>query len=645
MFGDTVWLNEQAELTLERLLPRLKGTLAEIDDSALFLQRLKNHFSDAFQMFYNLYNDRYDFLYHLEETLVTVAEMFAARPSELKTLDVQREANPNWFQSEQMMGAVCYVDLFAGNLSGIRSRIPYFEELGLTYLHLMPLFSAPEAQNDGGYAVSSFREVNSSLGDMEQLAELAHELRIHGISLVLDFVFNHTSDEHAWALHALSGEKRYQDYYRMFNDRTMPNRYELYLREIFPDQAPGSFTYRPEINKWVWTTFNNFQWDLNYSNPEVFRAMLGEILFLANQGAEILRLDAVPFIWKELGTNSENLPQTHMIIRAFNAFVQIASPALLFKSEAIVHPRDVRSYIDPKECQLSYNPILMVSIWEALATRSTDFLRHTMNKQFSLPPGCAWINYLRSHDDIGWGFADEDALEVGIDAPDHRYFLNLFYLGRFPGSFATGLPFNFNPQTQDMRISGTTASLAGLEKAAKLEDAAYQDTSIRRIIMIHSIILSVGGIPVVYLGDEIGTLNDYSYRSDPKKAYDSRWVHRPYVRPEKYLRRHDETTVEGRIFAALLRLITLRKQTPVLADGETRFIYTGNSHVLGYVRHNSLLVLANFAEFPQEVPLNSLANEWTAVRDAWDLVTNALPSSQEGIHLEPYQYMWLVARG
>jgi glycosidase len=644
MFGNTVWLKEQAELTRARLLPRLQATLDAMPDGDLFLSRLNAHFSDAFSMFYGLYSGHYDFFYHFEQTLIAVAEAFAQRSAELKALDARREADPIWFQSQQMMGAVCYVDRFAGNLQGIRSKIPYFEELGLTYLHLMPLFRAPEAHNDGGYAVSSFREVNPALGTMEELSDLARELRAHGISLVLDFVFNHTSDEHDWAQRALAGERQYQAYYRMFSDRAMPDQYEPHLREIFPEQAPGSFTYRPEINQWVWTTFHNFQWDLNYANPEVFRAMLGEILFLANQGAEILRLDAVPFIWKELGTNSENLPQAHMIIRGFNALARMACPALLFKSEAIVHPSHVRSYVDANECPLSYNPILMVAIWEALATRSVDFLRHTMNRQFSLPPGCSWINYLRSHDDIGWGFADEDAAEKGMNPADHRYFLNLFYLGRFPGTFATGLPFNFNPRTQDMRISGTTASLAGLEKADKLADAAYRETAIRRILMIHSIILSVGGIPLLYLGDEVGTQNDYSYRKEPSLAHDSRWVHRPAAQTEKYERRHDAATVEGRIYQPLLRLIQLRKQTATLADAETYFIDTGNPHVLGYTRHHSMLILANFAEFPQTVDLNRLQNEWWSVRGAVDLITDQPVPQGDSLRLEPYQFLWLAPR-
>lgn len=634
-------VEEQANLTLARLLPRLEAALEHVNDGEVFLKRVQAHFSDVFASFFQLYGSHYDFFYHLERALLTAAAAFSERPVALKALDQKRLDEPHWFQSEQMLGAVCYVDLFAGNLQGIRERIPYFEELGLTYLHLMPLFRSPEGENDGGYAVSSFREVNPTLGTMEELAALAGELRERGISLCLDFVFNHTSDEHEWAQAALAGDRAFQDYYFMFDDRTIPDQLEQNLREIFPEQAPGSFTYRAETGKWVWTTFYRYQWDLNYANPEVFYAMLGELLFLANQGAEVLRLDAVPFIWKAMGTNSENLPEVHAILRGFNAFARIASPALLFNSEAIVHPTYVRSYVDAKECQLSYNPILMSSIWEALATRSVDFLRHTMNKQFWLPPGCAWLNYVRSHDDIGWGFADEDAAEVGINSEDHRYFLNLFYLGRYPGSFATGLPFNFNPRTQDMRICGTTASLAGLEKANKLNDDAYRTTAIRRIILIHSVIMSVGGIPLIYLGDEMGTTNDYRYRASPGFADDNRWAHRPIADAERYERRLDPETTEGRLFRGLQDVIAARKRTPLLANGETYFVHTGNSRVLGYTRHQSMLVLANFSEFPQQLNIYDLQNAWFGVRNAVDLITGEAVQG-DSIRLQPYQFCWLA---
>jgi amylosucrase len=642
---DERWLDEQVSLTLLRLLPRISSHIVNMSDRDVFMERLNAQFPRIFKLLYHLYGQQYDFFYHLETILIAAADMFAARPDDLKQLDYEREHNPDWFQSEQMMGAVCYVDLFAGNLAGIRERIPYFKELGLTYLHLMPLFRSPAKNNDGGYAVSDFREVNPALGTMEDLALLARELRQHGISLVLDFVFNHTSDEHAWALKALAGDKEYQAYYWMFDNRTMPDLLEPNLREIFPEQAPGSFTYRPEIQKWVWTTFYNFQWDLNYSNPALFGAMLQEMLFLANQGIEFLRLDAVPFIWKQLGTNCENLPEAHIIIQAFNAFVRLVAPALIFKSEAIVHPRDVRSYISPDECQVSYNPIMMVSLWEALATRDVRFMRHTMSKHFAMPSGCAWINYIRSHDDIGWGFADEDAVEVGINGFDHRYFLNAFYTGRFPGSFATGLPFNYNPRTQDMRIAGMAASLAGLEQAISLDNPLYIENAIRRILMMYGIVLSAGGIPLIYFSDELGTINDYAYLDDPRKAHDSRWMHRPFFKQEKWLRRLDETTIEGRIFQKLVHYIKVRKSTPELANGETVFVETGNRGVLGFTRHSQILVLANFTDFPQAVALGEVVTphlkHTTPSSRLVDLLSNQVMLTSSNLTLNAYGIMWL----
>ena len=644
-----IWLERQAQLSLQRLLPRLAARFRDADPVAwaAFQARLQTNFGRLFGLLLHLYGEQYDFFYHLENILETAAHMWLARPAELKALDAEREAAPLWFQSQEMLGGVCYVDLFAGNLAGVRARIPYFSELGLTYLHLMPLFACPAGENDGGYAVSSYREVNPTLGTLDELKELASELRREGISLVVDFVFNHTSDEHAWAQAALSGDPTYQDFYYMFPDRTMPNAYERNLREIFPGVRPGSFTWRPEINRWVWTTFNSYQWDLNYSNPAVFRAMLEELLFLANQGVEVLRLDAVAFIWKRLGTSCENLPEAHMLIQAFNALARIAAPALLFKSEAIVHPDAVARYIAPGECQLSYNPLLMALLWEALATREVRLLQYSMRERFKIDAQCAWVNYVRCHDDIGWTFDDGDAGRLGINGFDHRKFLNAFYTGRFPGSFARGLPFQENPKTGDARVSGSCASLAGLEKALREETADEVDLAIRRILLIHSVILSIGGIPLIYLGDEAGTLNDYSYRSDPAKAGDSRWVHRPHTDWGKIGRRRDPHTIEGRIYERLCRLIAVRKGCRAIADGETSVIDPGNGHVFGYLRHHAgaqMLVLANFSEREQQVAANTVRNYGVSYAFQ-NLVTGETITigNDEPLVLTPYQFVWLAA--
>lgn len=608
------WLERQIDLSLERLRPRLEARFASFaqhkpGEWEVFIDRLEATFPRLFGLLIHLYGDRYDFFYHLEELLALMAQSWIDRPAELKTLDASREANPGWFQSNQILGGVCYVDLFAGDLEGLREKTPYFKELGLTYLHLMPLFKVPEGENDGGYAVSSYREVNDTLGTMAQLTDLSMELHHEGICLVLDFVFNHTSDEHEWARRAKAGQRQYQDYYYMFPDRTMPDAYETHLREIFPTERPGSFTYYPQIRRWVWTTFHSYQWDLNYRNPAVFNRMAEEMLFLANIGVDVLRLDAVAFIWKELGTDCENLPEAHMIIQAFNAITRIAAPAMVFKSEAIVHPDEVVQYIDPEECQISYNPLVMALLWNALATREVRLLNLALRERFHIPEPCAWVNYVRSHDDIGWTFSDEDAARLGIDGHAHRRFLNDFYTGRFPGSFARGLPFQENPRTGDARISGTCASLAGLEKALREETEQEVDLAIRRILLIHGVILTIGGIPLIYLGDEVGYLNDYSYRDDPDKVSDSRWVHRPRLDWDKMARRKDEGTMEGRVYQQLRRLIVLRKTHPVFGGHQMQVVDTRNDHVLGYVRTNGgerVLVLANFSEEEQVVAANQL---------------------------------------
>ncbi|MBN1484014.1 MAG: alpha-glucosidase C-terminal domain-containing protein [Chloroflexia bacterium] len=644
-------LSQQTAYSLQRLLPRLQDRYRAYAESApqdwaLFLQRLQEHFAPLFERLLALYGQRYDFFYYLEELLYTMAAYWSQRPAELKALDAAREADPHWFQSERMLGAVCYVDLFAGDLNGIRDKIPYFKELGLTYLHLMPLFLCPEEENDGGYAVSSYRQVNPALGTVEQLTELVQELRREGISLVLDFVFNHTSDEHEWARRAQAGQPLHQDYYFLFPDRSMPDAYEAHLREIFPEEHPGAFSYRPDLQQWVWTTFHSYQWDLNYANPAVLNDMAAEMLYLANLGVEVLRLDALAFIWKRLGTDCENLPQAHLLVQAFNRVARIAAPAMLFKSEAIVHPDEVARYIDPYECQLSYNPTLMALLWEGLATRQVRLLRHSMQRRFSIHPDCAWVNYVRCHDDIGWTFSDEDAAQVDIHGFDHRQFLNAFYTGRFAGSFARGLPFQFNPQTRDMRISGTCASLAGLEKALREGPAEAVELAIRRILLVHSVILSIGGIPLLYLGDEVGALNDYGYRSDPARADDSRWVHRPAADWSRLARRVDGETVEGRIYGRLRRLIELRRQHAALAGGDTEMLYLGNDHVFGYVRQNQgqrLLVLANFSEREQSLPANELRLHGLSYT-LTDLVSGQQVSSDRDLLLEAYRFVWLQAQ-
>ncbi|MEZ6046387.1 MAG: alpha-amylase family glycosyl hydrolase [Planctomycetaceae bacterium] len=420
------------------------------------------------------------------------------------------------------------------------------------------------------------------------------------------------------------------------------------MREIFPTVRRGNFTWHDGMEQWVWTSFNSFQWDLNYSNPAVFRAMLEEMYFITNTGVDILRLDAVAFIWKKMGTSCENQPEAHMLIQAFNLLARIATPSLLFKSEAIVHPDEVVKYIGEEECQISYNPTLMALLWESLATRKVNLLVQSLSHRYRLPHNTAWVNYLRCHDDIGWTFDDDDAGAIGINAYNHRQFLNQFYTGQFPGSFARGVPFQENKQTGDMRISGTMASLAGLEQAIEEENEEKKELAIRRMLLLHGVSLSIGGIPLLYLGEEWGMLNDYDFVKDPVKSGDSRWIHRPKMKWE-YLEDLDDRiqsgngSIRSRIFRSTQKLIALRKSMPALAGQDMDLIRTGNDHTLGYVRFhegNRMIVLANFSEEPQQV-------EGNIVRTAGlghffkDMITEKEYGTSEPISIEPYQILWL----
>ncbi|MGA9535245.1 MAG: alpha-amylase family glycosyl hydrolase [Desulfobacterales bacterium] len=643
------WIDHHSKKSLKRLLPRLDdifdsrpGAVAAHRRQA-FEERLHRHWEPLFRLLVNLYGWHYDFYYHLEQILISTARAWLERPEVLKELDVRREENPDWFLSQEMVGGVLYVDLFSDNLARLSEHIPYFKQLGLTYLHLMPLFAMPHGDNDGGYAVSDYRAVNPDIGTMDQLTELAQALRRAGISLVLDFVFNHTSNEHIWARRAQTGDPDYQEYYFLFPDREMPDRYERTLRDIFPSLRRGCFTWHEGCRKWVWTTFNSFQWDLNYSNPDVFRSMVEEMLFLANHGVEVLRLDAVAFIWKQLGTSCENRPEAHMVIRAFNLIARIAAPALLFKSEAIVHPDEVIKYVDRHECQLSYNPLLMALLWEAVATREVKLLARAMQNRSRLPDGCSWANYLRCHDDIGWTFDDLDAAQVGIDPAGHRRFLNDFFTGRFPGSFARGFPFQFDPGSGDQRVCGTLASLAGLEKAVEENDPQQIETAVRRINMLRSIILSIGGIPLIYLGEEWGELNDYTFLSDPAKASDARWIQRSKKKWQSREKLNDPSTLEWRFFDEIFRLIKLRKSLPAFYDGGMQVIDTGNPHLFGYTRQTAdqyLLIVNNFSETPQTMSTRAL-RACGCGRSSTNLITGTILDTEAALQLGGYGFVWL----
>ncbi len=642
--------DQQCQVTLERLKKFLGKRYPEdvnTQEWSGFEYRLGETFPTLLRKLLELYGHQFDFYYHLERLLETMADAWLDRSPEWKSIDAMREADPTWYQSGHLFGAMAYVDLFAGDLRGLQEKIPYLRELGITYLHLMPIYLSPEGDDDGGYAVSDYRRVDPMVGTTEDLKELGNELRRHGVSLVLDFVFNHTSDEHEWAMRARDGEERYQDYYLMFQTRAEVEEYQKHLRAIFPEERPGNFTYVNRIRKWVWTTFHTYQWDLNYRNPEVFNAMVGEMLYLANMGVEILRMDAVPFIWKQKGTSCENLPEAHTLIEAFNAISRIVAPSMVFKSEAIVAPDEIHGYITTEQCQLSYNPLLMALLWEALATRDARLIRHSMEKRFMIPPGCAWVNYIRSHDDIGWGFDNRDAEEIGINPHDHRRFLTDFYVGKHPSSFSEGALFQEDPSTGDARVCGTTASLCGLSRALRDEDEKEVEFAIRRILLIHGVTFTIGGIPMIYLGEEIGMMNDSSYAEILDKQGDERWLHRPPFDWEKAERRSEPHSVEQTLYEGFLRLSQLRFNNAALARGDTEIIDPGNDHVFAYFRTSPeqvILCLANFSDRPQTIPARRL-RQLGLKKVLTDIIAGQTVIAAKQLPLEPLQFMVLLRQG
>jgi amylosucrase len=600
-----------------------------------FYSNLKINLPSLIGHLSNLYGKRPNFIYHIEDIVKESCIMYLNRSDLGKIRDSYTSSNMHDGSPDEI-GAVFYVDLFAGTLRGIKKRIPYLKELGITFVHLMPLFRTPFGETDGGYAVSSYRHIEKRFGTMTDLKDLIEEFDLNGINLVLDFILNHTSDQHEWANKARKGDPKYQNYYYIFKEKIELEAYSPYLRDIFPDVRKGSFIFDESMKSWVWTTFNSFQWDLNYSNPEVFLQMMKEMFFLANLGVKILRFDAPAFIWKQKGSSCENLPEVHTLIKAFKTIMSIVFPDALFLSEAIVHPDEIKKYISVSECELSYNPLLMATLWESLATRKTNLLQKSMERYSSLPKGCYWINYIRCHDDIGWTFSDQDAWDVGIDPTGHRKFLNEFYTAKFQGSFAKGLPFQENLHTGDLRISGTLASLAGLEKALNYETEKEVDHAIRRIMLLNGIILSMNGYPLFYMGDETGQLNNYNYTDNSEYKNDSRWVHRiPSIEPPKNTELYSK-----QIFKMLKKLVKSRKECRAFRGNYVRILSLENEHIFGFIRINEnslnkekVTILANFSE------QNQILNMSAATVD---ILTGTL--FNEIIELNAYQFLWLRDR-
>ncbi|MDX2004805.1 MAG: alpha-amylase family protein [Meiothermus sp.] len=571
-----------------------------------------------------------------------------ARPLELQALDLERVHAPDWFLRPDMHGYIAYADRFAGNLKGVARHIDYLKELGIKYLHLMPLLLPREGENDGGYAVADYRKVRADLGSMTDLKNLCTKLRHEGISVCLDLVLNHVAREHPWAQAARRGDPKYRNYFYIFPDRTIPDQYERNLPEVFPDFAPGNFTWDDEVQGWVWTTFNSWQWDVNWSNPEVFVEYLDLILWLANKGVDVFRLDAIAFTWKRMGTNCQNQPEVHALTQALRAAVRIGAPAVAFKAEAIVAPEDLIAYLGTQEhygkvSELAYHNTLMVQIWSSLASRDTRIFTQALMRFPEKPASTGWTTYLRCHDDIGWAISDVDAALQGFNGAAHRRFLSDFYKGDFAGSFSRGMHFQENLETGDRRTSGSAASLAGLETALESGNGRLINLAVERILMAHAVFIGYGeGIPLIYMGDELGMLNDYDFVRDPAHKDDNRWLHRPKMDWHKAERRRFEGTVENRIFYGIKGLLEARARTHQLhAAFPTRPLWQSNPHLLVLEREHpegTLVQVYNFSEDGQPLPWETLKAE--GIVYPFDHITQAAAPSW----IPPLGRLWLTQR-
>ncbi len=583
-----------------------------------FYTRLGANFYNIYTLFHHLYGDRPDFKSQMVSLVETLAQRYIERAPHLRKSDLVRERDYNWFLSQKWVGMALYCDRFAGDLQGLRKKLPYLQELGVNMVHVMPIMDCPEGASDGGYAVRDFHKVDARFGSNEDLEALAGALKKREMLLVLDVVVNHTSDEHVWAKLARAGDKKFQDYFYVYDDREMPDAFEEAMPEIFPNTAPGNFTWDEAMGKWVMTVFNNYQWDLNYRNPAVLIEMVDIILFWANKGVDILRMDAVAFLWKKIGSTCQNEREAHLLLQLMKDCCQVTAPGVLFIAEAIVAPGEITKYfgedaIMAKECEIAYNATLMALLWDAVATKNAKLLNLGVQHLPAKLERATWLNYVRCHDDIGLGFDDKDAVLAGYDPYSHRRFLIDYFTGRFEGSPARGLPFGENPKTGDARISGSLASLAGLESAIESGNAAAIDEAIRTILLLHSVILSFGGIPLLYYGDGIGMLNSVEYLADPSMRDDSRWAHRSRFDWDKAELRRKNGSVEQRIFDGLKKMIALRKELSAFSDFDNRQqVFVENPNLLVYVRsdpvspRNRVLVVANFNPEMQSLPLEVL---------------------------------------
>lgn len=569
-----------------------------------YQKRFETHFDELKWLYMELYDNESMFTELCQE----MKRFYKERYLELKSLDEKRWKEPDWYRKNDMLGMMLYIDNFAGNLNGLREKIDYIESCNVNYIHLMPFLDTPKGRSDGGYAVSDFRKVRPDLGTIEDLIEVTKECHKKRISVCMDFVMNHTSEEHEWARRARSGEGEYMSRYFFYDNYEIPAQYEKTVPQVFPTTAPGNFTYLPEIGHYVMTSFYPYQWDLNYKNPRVFNEMMYNFLFLANVGIDVVRIDAVPYIWKELGTDCRNLKQVHTIVRMMRMISEIVCPSVVLLGEVVMEPSKVVPYfgtLEKPECHMLYNVTTMATTWHTVATKDVRLLKKQMDILSGLPKEYTFLNYLRCHDDIGWGLDYASLLEWGMQERPHKEYINEFFLGNVEGSYSQGELYNYDPVTGDARFCGTCASMCGLEKALCSQDETQINRAIERILMLHAYMFTQSGIPILYSGDEIGQLNDNTYRTVPEKAADSRYIHRGTFEWEKAEKIKEQGSVQKRLFQGLKELEKIRALENVFrADADCYTFETGENAVLCIVREyedETMFGIFNFSDEERKI--------------------------------------------
>ncbi|MBL7740883.1 MAG: hypothetical protein JNK14_16805 [Chitinophagaceae bacterium] len=632
------------------------GEIDMAGEDNMFFTRFIANATAIDALFRDLYGNQPRSPEYFEKLISLITRSYINRSAVLRQRDEEKEMKGNWFLSNEITGMSLYVDRFCGSIKGLEGKLEYFKKLRVNFLHLMPVFESPEGESDGGYAVSDFRKVDTRFGTLEDLQRLQQRMQQKGMYLMLDIVLNHTSHQHEWAIKARKGDKQYQQYFYMFDDRRLPDEYDRTMPEIFPESSPGNFTYNAEMKKWVMTVFHRYQWDLNYTNPEVFLSMLENIFFYANLGVDVLRIDAPAFIWKQLGTTCQNLPQAHTLLRLIKQCVQVAAPGMALLGEAIVAPKEIMKYFGTglytaKECDFAYNATHMALQWDALATADTRVMLAAQHEILQKPYGTSWITYTRCHDDIGLGYDDYMIRQAGFNPFEHRRFLKDYYSGNHSHTPAKGALFSVNPKTNDARISGSLASLCGLENAIIAKDETAIDYAIRRIILMQAHSFFIGGVPMIFYGDEAGYTNDYSYLNDPGKSYDNRWMHRPVIDWKKNKNIDKAGTTEQRIFSATQRLITLRRKIFAVGDYKNlTWLTPHNIHVAGYLRtfeDQKLYCLFNFLDKPSYVTWHAFKEhgaEPHVLFDHWQEKEYQVGYDHEYLVIEPYQFLLMEVK-